>query len=389
MQEETDEALITRLPTVPGPPRCEDEFQAYDHYLSFTGTSNCTVEIMDTVAKGGTTITFNVETQWRLTPLQAELRFFYRGMNTAAEYYNAMTPIDDTHYTRSVSYNPKTNAPLAIGDRLEFELSQLRRPARGQTNYYGTTMLYVVGVGWSYGKHEAFGDPSTEREDSYPIPVNGWLGGETTIHRAYSGETENHFMQMAGNLANIHGQDFVLGRRIHHTDMQDGSHDESPENPRFDALAGKLGPRYVNRSCDSCHRRNGRALPPAVGEPLTQHVVKVSTLDGTQHPYLGSVYQPGDALNASEGQITLAGWDETDDLRTPRYAFSNDTPEAFSVRIAPQLVGMGLLEAITEADILANADPDDTDGDGISGVARIVTDPESGDLRIGRFGGRR
>ena len=47
---------------------------------------------------------------------------------------------------------------------------------------------------------------------------------------------------------------------------------------------------------------------------------------------------------------------------------------------------MGLPEAITEADILANADPDDTDGDGIRGVVRIVTDPESGDLRIGRFG---
>ena len=37
------------------------------------------------------------------------------------------------------------------------------------------------------------------------------------------------------------------------------------------------------------------------------------------------------------------------------------------------IVGMGLLEAITEADILANTDPDDTDGDGIRGVVRIVT----------------
>ena len=126
--------------------------------------------------------------KWRLTPLQAELRFFYRGMNTVAEYYDngAMTPIDDTHYTRSVSYNPKTNAPLAIGDRLEFELSQfLDAPPRGRSNYYGTTMLYVVGVGLvPWETRGVFGDPSTEREDSYPIPNQGWLGGGTTIHRA-------------------------------------------------------------------------------------------------------------------------------------------------------------------------------------------------------------
>ena len=179
---------------------------------------------------------------------------------------------------------------MAIGDRLEFELSQfLDAPPRGRSNYYGTTMLYVVGVGLvPWETRGVFGDPSTEREDSYPIPNQGWLGGGTTIHRAYSGEPENHFMQMAGNLADIHGQAFVLGRRIHHTDMLDGSHDESPDNPTFGALSGNLGPRYVNRSCDSCHQRNGRALPPAVGEPLTQHVVKVSTLDGAPHPIVQS-----------------------------------------------------------------------------------------------------
>ena len=42
-------------------------------------------------------------------------------------------------------------------------------------------------------------------------------------------------MQMAGNLADIHGQAFVLGDD-HHTDMLDGSHDESPDNPTFGAL---------------------------------------------------------------------------------------------------------------------------------------------------------
>lgn len=56
------------------------------------------------------------------------------------------------------------------------------------------------------------------------------------------------------------------------------------------------------------------------------------------------------------------------------------------MRIAPQLVGMGLIEAIPEAQTLALADPEDSDGDGISGRIRIVSDVVTGDSRLGRFG---
>jgi len=47
---------------------------------------------------------------------------------------------------------------------------------------------------------------------------------------------------------------------------------------------------------------------------------------------------------------------------------------------------LGLLEAIPEDAILAQADPDDRDGDGVSGRTHVVTDPESGVPRLGRFG---
>ena len=43
-----------------------------------------------------------------------------------------------------------------------------------------------------------------------------------------------------------------------------------------------------------------------------------------------------------------------------------------SPRVAPAMIGLGLLEAIAEDDILANADPDDEDGDGISGKPNRV-----------------
>jgi CxxC motif-containing protein (DUF1111 family) len=57
-----------------------------------------------------------------------------------------------------------------------------------------------------------------------------------------------------------------------------------------------------------------------------------------------------------------------------------------SPRVAPQMIGLGLLEAIPAADILAGADPDDADGDGISGRAQIVWSAAHGRPMLGRFG---
>ena len=61
-----------------------------------------------------------------------------------------------------------------------------------------------------------------------------------------------------------------------------------------------------------------------------------------------------------------------------------------SPRVAPQMIGLGLLEAVPEADILALADPDDADGDGISGRPNMVWSEEIGraDARALRLEGR-
>src|SRR5690606_36388277 len=58
----------------------------------------------------------------------------------------------------------------------------------------------------------------------------------------------------------------------------------------------------------------------------------------------------------------------------------------FSARVAPPMIGLGLLEAIAEADILAGEDPHDRDGDGIRGVANRVWDDARGETVLGRFG---
>ena len=400
LQEDTPTALITRLSDRARDRHArEDQYQSYDHYLAhYWEHRTAAIEIVDTIVKGGDTITFNVATQWKLSPNQAELRFLYRGINTVAEYHDngVMTSVpqldvpgeDVRHYTRSISYNVKTGAPLQVGDRLEFELSQfLDGVPAGQNNYYGTAILYVVGQGvvpWE--ARGVFGDPQTEMEDSFPLPAAGLLGGGTTLPYQYSDEPDNHFIQMATNLSSINGQPFVEGRRVHHTDFGDGSHDESPQNPPFSELAGLLGPRYINRSCVDCHQGNGRALPPAVGQPLQRYVFRVGDASGAPDPNLGAVLQPQTTAGAPEGGVTLAGWNETNGLRSPIFIFSGTAPTHYSARIAPQLVGLGLLEAIDELDLAALSDPNDSDGDGISGRLRLVTDAETGHTRAGRFG---
>ena len=331
----------------------EAQFQIYDHYLSFYWEHRTAeIEIVDTIGKGGDTITFNVTTQWKVRTLEAELRFFHL---SAAIYANngVMTAVpgdmpgeDARHYTRSVNYNQKLNRRLQVGDRLEFELSQfLDAPPNGRENYYGTAILYIVGQGVV-----PWGEQPGQGDQSFPMPEAGKLGGDTTLNYQYSDEPDNHFMQMPTNLSNINGQVFVLGRRVHHTDFEDGSHNEAITNPPFTELANKLGNNYIDHSCVSCHARNGRALPPTVpGQPLTNYVVKVGDASGNPNPLLGAVLQPETISGAAEGGISISSWNESNGLRSPNFSFTGVTPTNFSARIAPQLVGMGLLGSDTRS----------------------------------------
>ena len=391
-------------------------FNAYDHYLSWYWEQRMmNIEIIDRVGRnGGTDITFNYTTLDELNP--AEFRTFFRGFNTLAEYSHnqiatlvsttpSATPGEtDYNYSATISFNNQFFRPIRIGDRVEIEISQfLKKPRHGRSNYYGTTLLYVVGEGlvpWAQGKDLGFDGGIVgnvnQSLDSYPLPPNAWLGGKTTLHYQYSNEPENAFKQIAGNLSPTNGIEFMLGRRLHHTDFGDGTHSESG-NPVFTQQVGKLGSKYIARSCVACHVNNGRALPPPVGQLMTRSNVKVgSDSSGTPHPVLGSVFQPKSINGATnDGSATISGYSTITGqyrdgtpftLRKPNYAFSGVTPSHFSVRLAPALVGMGLLEAISESSVMALSDPDDSDNDGISGRPQIISDPETGLSRLGRFG---
>ncbi|MDF1661605.1 MAG: di-heme oxidoredictase family protein, partial [Planctomycetota bacterium] len=79
-------------------------------------------------------------------------------------------------------------------------------------------------------------------------------------------------------------------------------------------------------------------------------------------------------------------------LESPSYALTNlnygplDPSTMLSPRVAQPVFGLGLLETISEVDILANADENDADNDGISGRANRVTDVTTQQLVLGRFG---
>jgi len=392
----------------------EDQFQSYDHYLPFYWENRTARFVfVDRVAKGGSTLEVSFVTEWKLGP--AEFRAWYSGNGSVAQYSGNYAPrfsvdgpgsYDNDHQRldgpgRQYRYSYTIGSailldgrevPLAVGQFMELEVSQfLAAPPRGRENYYGTTFLYEVGRGGLVPWYTVgdFADKTSERENSHRLDEKAWLGGRTTLPYQYSDEPDNHFLQMATNIAGGNAQPFVRGRRVHHTDMLVGSHDESAENGVFSELTGMVGPYYVNRSCDACHTRNGRAPVADVGKPLDKWVFKIAGPDGHSDPLLGSVLQPSSAHAESpgEGSVFIAEWLEDDrKLRAPRYTFGGARPALFSARIAPQLVGLGLLEAVDEASILATTDVHDADGDGISGKAQLSVDPVTHATRLGRFG---
>ena len=147
---DTPTALITRVGDR-GRDRHAREwmFRSYEHYLPLYWVDRTvSIEVVDTVARGGSTVTFNMTS---LVPLnQRDLRAFFESKYSIANYsYNMMaTETAPLHYTAVVNMNTNQRRPLKIGDRMEIEFSPfIKAPFEGRTNYYGTALLYIVGQG--------------------------------------------------------------------------------------------------------------------------------------------------------------------------------------------------------------------------------------------------
>jgi CxxC motif-containing protein (DUF1111 family) len=169
-----------------------------------------------------------------------------------------------------------------------------------------------------------------------------------------------------------------------------------------------LGPLFNARACAGCHFKDGRGRPPIEpGEGFVSILLRLSIPgDGSPsaplpEPNYGGQLQPfGIAGVAGEGSPrveyrSIAGQyadGEPYELLEPTYVIEAlahgplDAGVQVSPRVAPAMIGLGLLEAIAEERLLELEDPDDADGDGISGRINRVWDVEAGALAIGRFG---
>lgn len=182
------------------------------------------------------------------------------------------------------------------------------------------------------------------------------------------------------------------------------------------------GPLLNTTNCQGCHLNDGRGvLPDNINEPFTSMLVKIGNSTGAPDPIYGNQLQTFGEQSFSTSDFT-SGWpshngstngdvlvgeaytyiefeevvgsypDGTSySLRNPTYktkdlSFGDFTADIhFSPRVASQVFGVGLLEAIPEQYILALADDNDADSDGISGRASMVIDLSRNETRLGRF----
>jgi CxxC motif-containing protein (DUF1111 family) len=189
--------------------------------------------------------------------------------------------------------------------------------------------------------------------------------------------------------------------------------------PASTRSADGLGPLFNARSCQRCHLKDGRGHPPRANWPDDSAVsmfLRLSIPPQTQaehqaiaqaranvipEPTYGTQLQDFAIQGIEpEGRMHIAyedvpvtlGDGSVVHLRKPTYSVTDlaygplHREAMLSPRVAPPMIGLGLLEMIDEADIASRADPDDADGDGISGRVQRVWDKDAGEAALGRFG---
>ncbi len=169
---------------------------------------------------------------------------------------------------------------------------------------------------------------------------------------------------------------------------------------------GGLGPVFNNTSCIACHPSDGRASVPANVNSLSGFFFRISIpgegANGGPNPVPGFGtqmqhqalfgYQPEALMTREYEYFTEILSDGTEiELQKPIYGIKDPyialpADVQISPRIGMPVFGLGLLQAIKEDDILAHADENDSDGDGISGKPNYVWDAVSQSVQLGRFG---
>ncbi|MEM6962746.1 MAG: di-heme oxidoredictase family protein, partial [Myxococcota bacterium] len=183
-----------------------------------------------------------------------------------------------------------------------------------------------------------------------------------------------------------------------------------------------LGPLFNSRSCAACHFRDGRGRPPLEPEePFLGLLLRLSIDGQSEHdvdqperdvdalghgqpiaePSYGLQLQPFSVADVPAEARPEVHYQEIHGtyadgepytLLDPTYTISDlsygpmHEDLRLSPRVAPAVVGLGLLEAIDQVALLELEDSEDVDGDGISGRANWVWDVVQQTWSLGRFG---
>lgn len=222
------------------------------------------------------------------------------------------------------------------------------------------------------------------------------LGGDTTVFD----HGRNAFSLSARNLHGERRDAFFVGNSLFNRNWVTA--------PSSTAGMDGLGPTFNAHSCSSCHFKDGRGAPPQeVDEPFMGLLLRLS-VPGTDdtggprgEPNYGGQFNHRSILGVPNEGDSRVVYQEVavtlDDgarysLRKPHYEFSDlqygpmhpDT--LVSPRVAPGMMGLGLLEAIDAGTLLALADEHDEDANGISGRPNLVWDAKQQQVTLGRFG---
>ncbi|HEY0285955.1 MAG TPA: di-heme oxidoredictase family protein [Pseudomonas sp.] len=235
-----------------------------------------------------------------------------------------------------------------------------------------------------------------------PEPRERFSGGTATV----STLDRNAFSLPSGNLQPSRRLDFSVGNSFFRSPWVIA--------PSTTTARDGLGPLFNTNACQNCHIKDGRGHPPEPGDSnAVSMLVRLSIPDEPAYAerihQLGLLPEPiyGAQLQdmaipgvAPEGKVrveydsmTLHFRDGTPiHLRRPtlqitQLGYGPMHPQTrTSARVAPPMIGLGLLEAIPVSAILANADPENEKGTGISGRPNWVWDDAQQKIVLGRFG---
>jgi CxxC motif-containing protein (DUF1111 family) len=190
-------------------------------------------------------------------------------------------------------------------------------------------------------------------------PLGERSGGATTVDAT----GRNAFSFPLANLSDAERTRFAIGNSFFRRNWVEAGASTTARDG--------LGPHFIARSCGGCHVQDGRGAPPAtLDEAAVALLLRLSLPDGTPEPTYGDQFNNAAVPGVkAEGRVTLR-WREVPGrfadgtrytLRAPVYGFADLAygPMARDVRvsprIAPQLIGVGLIEAIPAEEIERNA----------------------------------